>query len=475
MKKIVIVGGGVVGCAVAREMTRFDCEVVVAEKCFDVSEGTSKANSGIVHAGFDAEVGSKKAKFNVAGNAMFDKLSKELDFPFYRNGAFVLCFDDSGKKSIQDLAEKGAKNGVKNLFVLTGDEARAKEPALSDKVKWALYAADSGIVSPYEMTLALGENAVANGAKFEFGFKVVALQKRDDGYLVKSADGRELYADVVVNCAGLYADELNDLAGSDKKFKITPRRGQYMLMDKQAGKTVTATVFQLPTEKGKGVLVAPTVHGNLLIGPTAEDIDDKSDVDTTFDGLQKAFETAKISVPSLSKRDVITQFAGNRAHDDKDDFIVDWTTDAMFTLGGIESPGLTSAPALGEFAAIRIAEKLTLSKKSHFKNRRIDTPHIANLSNEQYAELVKKDGSYAKIVCRCERVSEGEIRDSIRRPLGARDLDGVKRRTRAGMGRCQSGFCCPRILEIISEELGIPMEKITKNSINGCVLTGRID
>ena len=459
MIKVIIVGGGVVGCAVARELSRYDCQLSVLERSFDVSEGTSKANSGIVHAGFDAKPNTLKAKYNVLGNKMFDRLAKELEFSFCRNGAFVVCFNEQDLPHLIKLKDQGEYNGVEGLEIISGEQARQKEPKLSKDVVYALVAPTSGIVSPYEMTLAYAENAHDNGVKFCLGANVTAIKKTQDGFCI-TASGKNYNADVIINCAGVYADEISAMVNETPVFTITPRKGEYMLLDKECEALVERTVFRLPTNMGKGVLVTKTTHGNVLVGPTSVDIMDKEDVKTTPEGLETLWQQGVLLVPTLDRNQKITQFAGNRAHGSTGDFVVGWAQKGFFNLGAIESPGLTSAPALAVYTAQEIATQYDLQPNKNFNPKRKDIPHLANLSQNQREQLIAQNSSYAKIICKCEFVSEGEIRDSIRRPLGAKSLDGVKRRTRAGMGRCQNCFCGQKILQILSQELNVDVKDI---------------
>lgn len=474
MQKIVIIGAGVIGCGVARELSRYGADIVVLEKENDVSCGTSKANSGIVHAGFDAHPGTNKAKFNVAGNRMFDALCQELDIPFRRNGAFVLCFDTEHLPKLQELLEQGEVNGVQGLRILSGDEARAMSPHVSSEAVGALYAPTSGIVSPYEMTIAYAENAAVNGVTFRRRAAVDGITRGKDGYIVRLASGETLDADVVVNCAGVYADVIHGMV-SDDPLHIVARKGEYVLLDREYGDLTDQTLFQLPTAMGKGILVTPTVHGNILVGPTATDTEDKDDVDTTLQGLQTVIDKAKISVPDLPLRGVITQFSGLRAHCDRNDFVIGWAQDGFYDVAGIESPGLTSAPAIAVHVAREIADKYALVPKQDFQPVRKGIPFFAGMTDEERAALIAQDPAFGKIVCRCETVTEGEIVSSIRRPVGAVDLDGIKRRTRAGMGRCQSGFCTARVMQILARELGCEIDQITKRGGASAVVIGRVD
>ena len=461
---VLLIGAGVVGSSIARELSRYDLTVAVCDKASDVCEGTSKAISGIVHAGFDAIPGTKKARFNVAGSRKMESLSHELDFPYRRNGSIVLSFraEDHGK--LVELLERGEKNGVEGLKILSGAKIREMEPNISDDVVEALYAPTGGIVCPFGLTIAMAENACVNGAKFFLNTEVKSIEREENGFKVITS-GEEFTADVVVNAAGVYADRFHNMLCEDK-IKITARKGEYCLYDKKVGNLVNSTIFQLPGEYGKGVLVTPTVHRNLLLGPTAVDMEDRDAVNTTAEGLAKLQDTASHSVKSVPYRSVITSFAGMRAHPDGDDFLIGETgVKGFFEAAGIESPGLSAAPAIGEYLASEVAGYLKAPKKENFKSTRKGIPNIALASNEEKQRLISENPLYANVICRCELVTEGEIVDAIKRPVGATTLDGIKRRTRAGMGRCQSGFCSPKTVEILARELGVPVTSITKHGI----------
>ena len=473
MAKIILIGGGVIGCAVARELTAFDAEVTVLEKSNDVATGTSKANSGIVHAGFDAHPGTLKAKFNVLGARLMESEAKTLDFPFRRNGAFVLNFDADGNKKLEELKAQGEVNGVEGLRIMSGDEVREIEPEVSGEVVSALYAPSSGIVGPYEMTIAYAENAAHNGAKFAFGACVTGVEKAAKGFTVTTADGKEYECDAVVNCAGVHSDDINN-AICEEKERIVGRKGEYMLLDKSCGGLAYATLFQLPTAMGKGVLVSPTVHGNIIVGPTALDVPDRDDTDTTPDGLNSAWNQAAKSVPSLNRRMIITQFAGVRAHNPKNDFIVgESNVPGFFNALGVESPGLTSAPAIGKYLAAEVAKRLNLGKNAAFNPYRTGIKAFSSMTDGEREAAIKKNPLYGRVVCRCEVVTEGEIVDAIHRTPGAVDLDGLKRRTRAGMGRCQAGFCTPRLMEILARETGMDLTEISKKGKGSEIVVGK--
>lgn len=469
---VIVIGAGVTGSAAARELARRERRIAVLERESDVCEGTSKANSGIAHAGFDAQPDTLKAKLNVQGARLMKELSEELDFPYRQNGSLVVSFEMEGREKLQELYERGEKNGVEGLRILTGEEARALEPALSDEVVAALYAPTGGIVCPFGLNIALAENAAVNGVDFYLNTEVTKIEREQGGYRILTKE-REFFAPVVVNAAGVYADALHNMV-SERKLHITARRGEYCLMDKKTGGLVKSTIFQLPTASGKGILVTPTVHGNLLAGPTAEDIEDKEGVNTTADGLARALAIGAKSVKELPVRQVITSFAGLRAHEESGDFIIEEVQDApgFFDAAGIASPGLTAAPAVGIYVAEMIQARFPAPEKADFIATRKGIPCVAEADDEERQRLIAKNPVYANVVCRCELVTEGEILDAIHRPLGAVTLDGIKRRTRAGMGRCQSGFCSPKVVEILARELHKDIGEITKSGGGSTFLTG---
>ena len=463
MYDVIIIGAGVTGAAVARELSRYDISTCVLEKCEDVCEGTSKANSAIIHAGFDAAEGTLMAKLNVRGNEMMDDLSRDLDIPFKRNGSMVVCIHKEALGGLKELYDRGIKNGVKGLKILTREEALEMEPNLSENVEGALYAPTGGIVCPFELNIAMAENAYVNGVEFRFNTEVEDIKKGDDGLWHLRTNNGEYVARYVVNAAGVYADRIHNMVSRDK-MHIIERRGDYCLLDKQVGGYVSHTIFPQPTNLGKGVLVSPTIHGNLIVGPTAIDIEDKEGTNTTEEGIDDLISKAGNHIRNLPIRNVITSFAGLRAHEEHHEFIIKEVDDApcFIDCAGIESPGLTSSPAIGEMVGEMLKEKMNLSEKKNWIATRKGVKKTEGLSIEEMNALIKENPAYGNIVCRCESITEGEILDAIHRPLGARSLDGVKRRTRAGMGRCQAGFCSPRTMEIIHRELGIPYEKITK-------------
>ncbi len=472
MLDVIIIGAGVTGCAIARELSKYRLQTLVLEKHSDVCEGTSKANSGIAHAGHDARPGTLKAKLNVRGNQLIRELSKTLDFPFRDNGSLVLCFEEEGRATLEKLLQQGKENGVPDLEILEADRLHALEPNISDRAICALYAPTGGIVCPFGMTIAFAENAYDNGVNFSLKTEVRSIEKMQEGYRVNTNRGA-FECKVLVNAAGCNAGEIHNQVCKDP-IHILPRRGEYCLMDKTVGDYVSHTIFQLPTKLGKGVLVTPTVHGNLLAGPTAMEIEDGEDTVTTAAGLSEVLEKAAYSVKELPAKQVITSFAGVRAHEEGGDFILGPCKDApgYFDAAGIESPGLTCAPALGEYLAEQILAYLPAEKNPDFKESRKGIPSMALATPEEKQALIRENPMYANVICRCEGVTEGEIVDSIRRPLGASTIDGVKRRTRAGMGRCQAGFCTPRVVEILARELGCDPSEVRKNDEGSELITG---
>lgn len=474
MYDAVIIGGGVIGCAVARYLSRFLGRFCLLERENDVCSGTSKANSAIVHAGFDAKSGTLMAKYNVLGSRMMPQLAKELDFPFRRNGSLVLCLAQEDMPKLRALYENGIQNGVEGLEIVDARRLHEMEPNISDGAVAGLWAPTGGIVCPFQMTVALGENAIHNGVEIYRNAEVTEVKRGKDNtwQVVTKEDTLETRA--VINAAGVYSGVFHNMV-SRRKIHITPRRGEYLLLDKAAGETVHSTIFQLPGVLGKGVLVTPTVHGNLLVGPTAQDTEDFEGTNTTARGLAQVREKAGGSVKNLNFRQVITSFAGLRAHEDGHEFILGQPEDAagFFDCAGIESPGLSAAPAIGQEIAAQVSGFLRLEEKPNFDPIRRGPVNPKSLSKEQWAALIEKEPAYGQIICRCEQVSEGEILAAIRSPLGAKDLDGVKRRTRAGMGRCQGGFCAPRVMELLARELGIAQNAITKSGKNSRMITAQ--
>ena len=460
MYDVLIIGCGVVGAATAMELSRYKLSVAVAERENDVAVGTTKANSAILHAGYDPKPGTVMARLNVRGSQLAAEYCQKLDVPYRRCGSMVLAFSERDMETLGVLLDRGNRNGVPGLRILTGDEARQMEPELADTVLGALWAPTAAIVSPWELCLALAETAVKNGAELKLCTAVTGLERAEDHWRIHTNRGI-LEARYVVNAAGVDSDTVHDMA-APHDFDIRPSRGEYYLLDKAEGGRVNTVVFQCPSEKGKGVLVSPTVHGNLIVGPNAE-ASPKHDESTTAGGLDFVRETAKLSVPGVNFGQSIRNFAGVRANAGLDDFIIRIAAPGFLDLAGICSPGLTSAPAIGEYAAELLqGDGLRLEKKEHFEfhRRRI---RFKELDEESRRELVSRDPAYGRVICRCETVTEGEILACFRTPIPPVSVDGVKRRTNAGMGRCQGGFCAPRVVELLSRELNVPAGEIVKD------------
>ena len=472
MLDIIIIGAGVSGAAIARELSRYQASILVLEKEEDVCCGTSKANSAIVHGGFDAEPGTLMAKLNVRGSNMMEQLSRDLDFHYDRCGSLVLCMAEEDRPKLRKLYEKGVANGVKALRIIEREELVRLEPNVSDDAVAALWVPSGAIVCPFGLNIALAENAAANGAAFAFHTEVTGLEQVEGGWLVHTSQG-DFLSRVVINAAGVHAGEIHNLV-SDDKMTIINRRGDYYLLDKTA-KCVSHTIFTLPNRMGKGVLVSPTVHGNTIVGPTAIDIPDPENTATTAAGLAQAGEKASYMIKNLPLRQVITSFAGLRAHHPEHDFIIGEVSGApgFVDVAGIESPGLSASPAIGAYVADLVGEMLQLTEKENFIPTRKGIVNPAELSLDERNALIREKPAYGQIICRCESISEGEILDAIHRPLGARSLDGVKRRVRAGMGRCQGGFCAPRVMEILTRELGMDPLEVTKAGPGSELLVGR--
>lgn len=472
MEDIIIIGSGVSGSAIAREVSKYNANVLVLEKDEDVCSGTSKANSAIVHAGFAAKTDSLKTKLNVQGSKMMESLSKDLDFEYIKNGAFVVCNHEEDLYKLQELYDQGIANGVEELEILTGEEARALEPNLHDDVCGALYAKTSAIICPFNLNIALAENAHMNGVKFEFNVEVIDIKKNEEGFEVVTNKG-SYFSKYVVNAAGVYADKIHNMVSSEK-LSITPIRGDYLLLDKSPKLHVERTIFPLPSKVSKGILVLPTVHGNLLVGPTAISLDDKEAIATTSEGFEEILEKANMSVKNIPLRTVITSFAGLRADEKSKDFVIGEVSDAkgFIDCAGIASPGLSSCVAIGVYVCDILKEKMNLTKKENFIARRKGFVNMNTLSKNEISELIKENSLYGNVVCRCEFVSEAQIVDAINRPLGARSLDGIKRRIRVGSGRCQAGFCLPRTIEILARELNISVDDVVKNSKESKYIVG---
>lgn len=466
----VVIGTGVVGAAVARVLSRYAASVAVLEKAGDVCMGASKANSGIVHAGYDAEPGSLKARFNVAGARMYPELAKELGVPFDAPGALIIGFTEEDKETLKQLYLQGKENGVTGLALIEGEEALRLEPNLNPDVRYALHVLTSGLVSPYEMAYALIDHAAVNGVQLHLENKVLSIAEIPGGFEIKT-DKQILTCRAVVNCAGAGAAALHRMLVDDD-VQVTPRKGEYYLMDRQKELPFKRTIFQCPTKMGKGVLISPTVHGNILLGPNALDIGDAEDTATTAESLKEVLEKSRLTWPQVNTRTNITTFAGVRAHEKKGDFIVGQTKEGLFEALGVESPGLTAAPAIAEELGAQVAQYLKADKKADYLPPIKRRKPFNEMTDQERQAAYLENPLYGAVVCRCECVTEAEIVDAIHRPAGAKNLDAVKRRTRAGMGRCQGGFCSPRVVEILAREMNVPVVEVTKRGGDSQLFTG---
>ena len=462
MRDIIVIGAGVVGCSIARELSKYNLDVLVVEKNSDVSEGVSKGNSGIVHAGYNEKIGTLKAKLNIEGNKIFDDLSRDLQFPFKRNGAFILAFSDKDMKTLESLKEKGEKLGVEGLEILTREEALNIEPNLNKEIVGVLNVKTSGIVSPYEMTIALAENAAENGVEFKLNSKVTNIEKISEGYKVTLNSKEVVNGKLIINASGLEGAFLNNLVSMSKR-EINPVKGEYCLFDKVAGAMINKTLFQVPSKLSKGVLVTPTAEGNLLVGPNA--VEGKT-LETSREGIDEILDKSKKSIKELPAARILNTFSGIRPKTKEGDFIIEEVEDAknFINVIGIDSPGLTVAPAIGVYVVNMIKDKLDLIEKKNFKKTREKIARFAELSLKEKNRLIKEKPAYGHMVCKCEFVTEGEIVEAIHRPIPALTVDAIKRRTRASMGGCQGIGCTLPISKILSRELGIDISDINKNS-----------
>ncbi len=472
MYDVAIIGAGVVGGMIARELSRYKLKVCILEKGSDVALGATRANSAIVHAGFDAKEGSLKARLNVEGSKMMQQVAKELGVKYINNGSLVIGFNDKDRAVLETLLKRGQTNGVEGLIILEKDELRTLEPNLSDNVVCALYAPTGAIICPYELTVATIGNAMDNGVELKPDFEVREITRVGDSYKI-SSENDSVDATMVINAAGVHSDEIARMVGDDS-FSITPRRGEYILLDKELGSLVSKTVFRTPSEMGKGILVSPTVDGNLLTGPTSVDIDDKDDKSTTVEGFESITRQASENIDGIQFRSSITSFCGLRAVGSTGDFIINSPVANFINVAGIESPGLSSAPAIAKYVCELVEQcGVKLVAKSDFNPNRPPMHAFREATIEEKNRMIAKRPEYGHIICRCEGVSEGEIIDALRNNPKARDLDGVKRRTRSGMGRCQGGFCTPYVIELIAKETGISYTDVTKFGGSSIINVGK--
>lgn len=471
---VAVIGAGVVGSLLARELTKYELSVALIEAREDVATGATSANSAIAHGGFDPVPGTLKAMLNVRGTQMMPALTAELGVPFRANGSLVLAFSEEDMVSVRALYERGLQNGVEGLSVLDAKELHELEPNVSAEAVGALRCTSAGIVCPYTLATAAAGNAIDNGAELFLSSPVTSIEKEDGIYCIH-AGNQVLHARYIANCAGIFSDEVSRMVGDDS-FSVKPRVGEYLLMDKSEGNLVSHTLFQVPNKMGKGILVTPTVHGNLLVGPTALDTQDKLNDATTREGLEFVRKTATRSVACLNFRTVITSFAGVRSVPSEEDFIIRFAAgdDHFLNVAGIESPGLSASPAIAQYATALLADAgLTLTENKQFDGSRKSYHWFSELSVEEKNKVIAKNPAFGRVVCRCETVTEGEIVEAIHRAPKATTLDALKHRLRSGMGRCQGGFCTPLLTEILARELGIDPTEVCKNTEHSTLLVGR--
>lgn len=469
---IIIVGAGVIGCAIARELSRYQVSVLILEKENDVSCGASKANSGIVHGGYDAKHGTKKGYYSRRGNRLFEQLNKELHFGYDQCGSLVVAFDQEDMAQLEVLKANGEKNGVDDLVIINQQRLFEMEPHISRQAVGALYCPTAGITSPYELTIAYCENAIANGVALELNQEVISISRREEqDFLIKTKQGDEFFAKRLINCAGAYSDKVANMVGI-YDFHIIPRRGEYILLNKDQGYLSQQVIFQTPTKKGKGILVTKTYHGNLMLGPNAQEVGNPSEIGTNMEILEEIVNKARKSIPDFDLKKTLTSFSGIRATPSTHDFIIEESqVKGFINVAGIESPGITSSPAIS-LDVVKIVESsgIELFAKKDFNPSR-------------KAIIVKKKADFdgriddkrpdKNIICRCEKVTEAEILEAMHRGIPIDSMDAIKRRTRAGMGPCQGAFCGPRVAKLIADERGIEVEQVTWRGPGSSILPKR--
>ena len=472
MYDVLIIGCGVVGAATAYALSKYDLKIAVLEKENDVAMGASRANSAIIHAGFDPAEGTLMAKLNVKGCLMAEELCKKLDVPYKKIGALVVSYSEEEDEAVEKLYKRGIANGVPGLRVVRGEELREMEKNLSENARCALWAPESGVISPWDYALGMAEVAVKNGTELYLENEVQKIEKTPGGWKVTTDKG-VFEARYIVNCAGVFADKVHEMA-APPTFRIVPCKGQYYLLDKSEGAAFAHTLFQCPSKVGKGVLVSPTVHGNLIVGPDAVDIPDREDTSTTAAQLAFVRRAAEKTTEKINYRNSIRNFAGVRANSDRSDFVISFAAPGFLDVAGIKSPGLSAAPAIGEYAAeLLFNDGLKAEKRADYDDSR-KVIRFKELPPEEKNALIEKEPLYGRVICRCETVTEGEIVASTKTPIPARTVDGVKRRTNAGMGRCQGGFCGPRVVDILARETGKDKTEILKDKTGSYILSEKL-
>ena len=469
MYDLTIIGGGVTGAALAYELSRYSLKVLLVEKENDLAMGATRANTAIVHGGYDPKPGTLMAKLNARGARRCMELCEKLDIEFCKTGSHVIAFDDEDKETLELLYEQGRINGVEGLEIIDGDEARRREPNLSKEVVAALWVPESGVINPWEFAIAMAEVAVREGLELRRNWEVVDIEKRKEGFCLRSSEGEEVETKFVVNAAGVHAESIHSLV-EKADFSIIPTRGEYFLLDRVGGDSVKSIIFQCPKPQGKGVLVSPTVHGNILVGPNAEVVEDPEDCSVSQKALDEVAKSSRRSVPNLDFRLNIRNYAGIRANSSTGDFVVQWAVPKFLDLAAIKSPGLTCAPTLAELAVELLAEAgLELVEKEAWRGKR-KIIRFKSLSDTERAKLVQNNPLYGRVICRCETITEGEVVAAIHREIMPVSIDGLKRRCGTGMGRCQGGFCAPKLQKILARETGLNMEEIVQDKAGSYIL-----
>lgn len=473
---VIIGGAGVIGGVLARQLSKYKLKICVLEKENDVACGASKANSGIIHGGYDPEPGTLKAKLNAEGVEKLYSLAKELNVPYKNNGSFVCAFNKEEEESLKTLYKRGLENKITGLEIIDGEKARKLEPMLSKEITAVLNVPTAGIICPYELTIASIGNAIDNGTTLITNFEISNIIKKEDLFEITSSNGDVKIGKYFINCAGCNSDKIAKLIG-ENSFEIIPRAGEYILLDKSEGQKICHTIFQVPSKDGKGILVSPTVDGNLLTGPTAAKVTSGNNTETTANGLELVEKLSKKSVPGINFKNTITSFTGVRASEKGQDFIIEESKvkNNFINVAAIDSPGLTSCVSIADYV-IELLKNigLTLNQKKDFCPTRKDPHFFRKMTDEEKQEYIMSHPDFGKIVCRCEEITEGEIKFAINQNPKATDVDGVKRRTRSGMGRCQGGFCSSYVLKILAKENNIAMEDVTKKGLGSYIVTGKI-
>ena len=472
---VLVIGAGAVGCAVARELSKFQIKILVVDKNEDIGGDASKSNSAIIHTGYDATPGTLESELVVAANPMYDKIAEDLDVPYIKVGAILPAITDEQFDKLPSIKEKAFKNRVYDVEYMTSEQLLKMEPQLNPEVKAGLYIPREAIIDPFNLVVAYAENAHANGVDFLLNSQVTSIDKTDCGFLVKTPT-ESITAKYVINSAGLFNDEIAGMLGKADYF-VNPRRGQFFILDKNTSCKVNRIVLPIPTKVTKGKLICPTIHGNTLVGPTAEDLDDKHDKATTADGLQSIIDDVKKLVPNVNIRDTITQYSGLRPNRNPEGLRIDTYEDlyGYINLSGIRSTGLTASASVGKYVVQLL---LDMGMKPNFKDnfiwKRSDIPRFCEMTRDEQERAIRDNPAYGRVICRCETVTEGEIVSAIHRPIPARSMDAVKRRLRVGTGRCQGGFCGPRLIEIIARELGVHTDMVNKNQTGSFMITGKV-